>query len=80
VGSLQENPCPEPFDKNYFASGYVEPELKDEILNGGTHVLLQKPYSPFILLHKIRSVLDVKTLSSKIHSTNNVAIEAHEAE
>ncbi|MEK6572163.1 MAG: ATP-binding protein, partial [Bacteroidota bacterium] len=40
------------------ASGYVEPEMKSQILRAGVRDFIQKPYGPTEVLQTIRSVLD----------------------
>ena len=40
------------------ASGYLEPELKSEILKSGTVGLIRKPYSPNEILRSLRKALD----------------------
>jgi CheY-like chemotaxis protein len=56
---LAENLCRrQPELKVIFTSGYTRTfKLKDEIVAGGG-ILLQKPYDPVTLAHKIREVLD----------------------
>jgi two-component system cell cycle sensor histidine kinase/response regulator CckA len=41
-------------------SGFIEPELKSQILRNGVRDFVQKPYSTNDLLRSIRSVLDLK--------------------
>lgn len=40
------------------ASGYMEPEMKNKFLQAGARDILQKPYVPNELFHKIRRALD----------------------
>jgi PAS domain S-box-containing protein len=44
--------------KAIFASGYLEPHLKTQLLNAGVKDFIQKPYIPAEILKKIREVLD----------------------
>ena len=44
--------------KVILASGYVEAELKTEMLKAGARAFLQKPYVPADVLKIIREVLD----------------------
>ncbi len=44
--------------KAIFASGYLEPHLKAQLLNAGVKDFIQKPYIPAEILKKIREVLD----------------------
>ena len=44
--------------KIIFASGYLEPGLKAEILKGGARVFVQKPYDPDEIIKQIREVID----------------------
>ena len=41
------------------ASGYLEPEMKSQILREGARYFIQKPYTPDTILRTIRRVLDV---------------------
>ena len=41
-----------------FASGYLDPGLKAEILKGGAKDFIQKPYEPDEVVKRIRAVLD----------------------
>lgn len=43
-----------------FASGYIEPAERSEMLKSGAREFIQKPYEPTEMLNKIRSVLDEK--------------------
>ncbi|MBI4427680.1 MAG: PAS domain S-box protein, partial [Ignavibacteriales bacterium] len=45
--------------KMVLASGYLEPDLRSEILKSGVKDFIQKPYTPSILLKSVRDVLDV---------------------
>ncbi|RPI07138.1 MAG: PAS domain S-box protein [Ignavibacteriae bacterium] len=42
------------------ASGYIDPEIKSELLDAGAKEFIQKPYSPDDILRKVREVLDKK--------------------
>ncbi len=44
--------------KVILASGYVDPELKSQILAAGVLDLMQKPYSPRSVVRRIREILD----------------------
>jgi two-component system, cell cycle sensor histidine kinase and response regulator CckA len=44
--------------KAIFASGYLEPNLKSELLNAGVKDFIQKPYVPNEILKKVRDTLD----------------------
>jgi PAS domain S-box-containing protein len=46
--------------KVIFASGYVDPQLRGEMLKTGAQDFVQKPYEPNKILKKIREVLDKK--------------------
>ena len=46
--------------KVILASGYIEPELKSQLLKAGAKELIQKPYVPREILKKIREVLDMR--------------------
>jgi len=41
-----------------FASGYLDPGLKAEILKGGARDFVQKPYDPNEIMKRIREVID----------------------
>ena len=41
-----------------FASGYLDPGLKAEILKGGARDFVQKPYDPIEIMKRIREVID----------------------
>ncbi len=43
-----------------FASGYLEPNLKSELLKAGVKDFIQKPYVPTEILKKVRDTLDLK--------------------
>ncbi|HTP12991.1 MAG TPA: PAS domain S-box protein, partial [Bacteroidota bacterium] len=44
--------------KAIFASGYLEPNLKSELLKAGVKDFIQKPYIPVEILKKVRETLD----------------------
>jgi two-component system cell cycle sensor histidine kinase/response regulator CckA len=44
--------------KAIFASGYLEPQMKSQLLNAGVKDFIQKPYIPAEILKKIRETLD----------------------
>ncbi|MBI3005796.1 MAG: PAS domain S-box protein [Ignavibacteriales bacterium] len=44
--------------KMVLASGYLEPDLKSEILKSGVKDFIQKPYTPNILLKSVRDILN----------------------
>ena len=44
--------------KAIFASGYLEPQLKTELLKAGVMDFIQKPYIPAEILKKVRDTLD----------------------
>jgi two-component system cell cycle sensor histidine kinase/response regulator CckA len=44
--------------KAIFASGYLEPHLKSELLKAGVKDFIQKPYVPNEILRKVRETLD----------------------
>lgn len=44
--------------KAIFASGYLEPHLKSELLKAGVKDFIQKPYVPTEILKKVRETLD----------------------
>ena len=46
--------------KAIFASGYLEPHLKSELLKAGVKDFIQKPYVPDEILRKVRETLDRK--------------------
>jgi CheY-like chemotaxis protein len=48
----------DPNVKIILASGYLEPNLKSNLLRAGAKEFIQKPYSPNLVLTKIREVLD----------------------
>jgi CheY-like chemotaxis protein len=48
----------DPNVKIILASGYLEPNLKSNLLRSGAKDFVQKPYSPGVVLRKIREVLD----------------------
>jgi two-component system cell cycle sensor histidine kinase/response regulator CckA len=50
----------DPNVKVILASGYLEPQLKSELLKSGARDFVQKPYVPEEVLKKIRQVLDLK--------------------
>ena len=50
----------DPKVKIILTSGYVEPNLKSNLLRSGAKEFLQKPYSPNLVIRKIREVLDNK--------------------
>jgi CheY-like chemotaxis protein len=50
----------DPNVKIILASGYLEPNLKSNLLRSGAKDFIQKPYSPNLVLRKIREVLDEK--------------------
>lgn len=47
-----------PSVKVVIASGYVDPELRSQLLGAGVIDLMQKPYSPRSVARKIRDILD----------------------
>jgi two-component system, cell cycle sensor histidine kinase and response regulator CckA len=50
----------DPNVKIILASGYLDPNLKSNLLRSGAKEFIQKPYSPNLVLRKIREVLDAK--------------------
>jgi two-component system cell cycle sensor histidine kinase/response regulator CckA len=50
-----------PQAKVILASGFIEPDLKSELLKAGVQDFIQKPYTLNEVLRKTRSVLDVKS-------------------
>jgi PAS domain S-box-containing protein len=50
----------DPNVKIILASGYLDPNLKSNLLRSGAKEFIQKPYSPNVVLRKIREVLDEK--------------------
>lgn len=48
----------DPGVKVILASGYVEPEVKSEVLEAGVKAFLQKPYQMRNVLHEVRRILD----------------------
>jgi CheY-like chemotaxis protein len=44
--------------KAIFASGYLEPHMKSQLLNAGVKDFIQKPYIPAEILKKVRETLD----------------------
>ncbi|MCX6141649.1 MAG: ATP-binding protein [Ignavibacteriales bacterium] len=48
----------DPNVKIILASGYLDPNLKSNLLRSGAKEFIQKPYSPNLVLRKIREVLD----------------------
>lgn len=44
--------------KAIFASGYLEPHLKSELLKAGVKDFIQKPYVPAEILRKVRETID----------------------
>ncbi|HVN48833.1 MAG TPA: response regulator [Bacteroidota bacterium] len=44
--------------KAILASGYFDPELKQEIIKSGAKLFVQKPYQPLEVLMKIRQLID----------------------
>ncbi len=48
----------DPAVKIILASGYLDPNLKSNLLRSGAKEFIQKPYSPNLVLRKIREVLD----------------------
>jgi two-component system, cell cycle sensor histidine kinase and response regulator CckA len=50
----------DPKVKIILASGYLDPNLKSNLLRSGAKEFIQKPYSPNLVLRKIREVLDAK--------------------
>ncbi|MEW5817007.1 MAG: ATP-binding protein, partial [Spirochaetota bacterium] len=51
--------------KAIFASGYVEPGLREEMMKVGTKYFVQKPYVPNEVLKSIREVLDQREATVK---------------
>jgi PAS domain S-box-containing protein len=47
-----------PAVKMVLASGYLEPEIKTEIIKSGVKDFIQKPFTPQVLLRSVRNVLD----------------------
>jgi len=47
-----------PSVKMVFASGYLDPELKAEILKSGAIDFVQKPFDPDEIIKHIREVID----------------------
>lgn len=47
-----------PSVKAILASGYLEPNLKSELLKAGAKDFVQKPYVPAEVLKRIREVID----------------------
>jgi two-component system, cell cycle sensor histidine kinase and response regulator CckA len=50
-----------PSQKAILASGYLDPKLREEIIDAGAMDFVQKPYEPDIILTRIREVLDYKS-------------------
>ncbi|HUL42744.1 MAG TPA: ATP-binding protein, partial [Bacteroidota bacterium] len=48
----------DPSAKVVLASGYLEPNVKSEILRSGARDFIQKPYSPEEVLKKVREIID----------------------
>jgi two-component system cell cycle sensor histidine kinase/response regulator CckA len=46
--------------KMILASGYLEPDVKSEILKAGVKDFIQKPYSRDVLLKSVRDILDLE--------------------
>lgn len=44
--------------KAIFASGYLDPKLRSEMLSAGAKDFIQKPYVPNALLKRVREVID----------------------
>jgi len=44
--------------KAILASGYIDPELKQELIKSGAKLFVQKPYQPPDVLMKIRKLID----------------------
>ena len=51
----------DPGVKVIFATGYVDPVQKSELLKSGASDVIHKPYVPEELLHRIREVIDQKS-------------------
>lgn len=47
-----------PFVKVIFASGFIQPQYKTEILQSGVKKFVHKPYTSNTILHAVRTVLD----------------------
>ena len=58
--SCQQMKQADPTMKIILASGYLEPELKSEIMKVGSIGLIRKPYSTLEILNNIRKALDEK--------------------
>ena len=58
--SCQQMKQADPTMRIILASGYLEPELKSEIMKVGSIGLIRKPYSPLEILNNIRKALDEK--------------------
>jgi len=54
----------DPSAKVILASGYLEPNVKSEILKSGARDFIQKPYSPEEVLKKVREIIDADGLRS----------------
>ena len=47
--------------KIMFVSGYLEPDMKSNILRGGAKAFLQKPFESLEMVKKVREILDLKS-------------------
>jgi DNA-binding NtrC family response regulator len=50
----------DPGVRTILASGYIEPELKAEVLRDGVKAFLQKPYDMRTVLSEVRTALDAR--------------------
>jgi DNA-binding NtrC family response regulator len=48
----------DPGVRTVLASGYIEPELKADVLRAGVRAFLQKPYDMRGVLAEVRRILD----------------------
>jgi CheY-like chemotaxis protein len=63
MGGYDEYIAIKKFDPNakiIFASGYIDPDLRNQMLSAGVRDFIQKPYEPDEILRKVREVLDKK--------------------